>query len=138
MIDAAAEEVMEVLLDFEAYPDWSDIKSTKVLERDSRGRAKEVAFEIKAPVIGDVRYTLRYRYAARNGGLSWTTKESEGGIKDISGEYELEETDDDRTKVTYRMALELSMKVPGFLRKQGERQIVKQALDGLKKRTERR
>ena len=136
-IAAPAADVMEVIADFESYPEWLDMKSTKVLKRDKQGRGKEVAFEIKAPVIGDVRYTLSYTYAARNGGCSWTTKEIEGGIRDIEGEYVLEELDEDETKVTYRMSLDLEMKVPGFLRKQGERQIVKQALDGLKKRVER-
>jgi carbon monoxide dehydrogenase subunit G len=135
-VDATPEEVMEVLLDFEAYPQWSDIRSTTVVKQDSKGRGKEVAFEIKAPMIGDVSYTLTYTYARANGGLSWTTKEIEGGIRDIEGEYELEELEDGTTRVTYRMAIELAMKVPGFLRKQGEKQIVKQALEGLKKRVE--
>ncbi len=128
---------MEVIADYESYPEWLDIRSTKVLKRDRQGRGSEVAFEIKAPMIGDVSYTLKYSYAARNGGCSWTTKEIEGGIRDIEGEYVLEELDEDETRVTYRMSLDLEMKVPGFLRKQGEKQIVKQALDGLKKRVER-
>lgn len=136
-VAASAEDVMEVITDFESYPEWLDVRSTKVLKRDTQGRGKEVAFELKAPVVGDVTYTLEYSYAPRNGGCSWTTKEIEGGIKDIQGEYELEELDADETRVTYRMSIELGMKIPGFLRKQGEKQIVKQALENLKKRVER-
>ena len=135
-VAAPAEDVMEVILDVESYPEWSDIKSATVLKKDSQGRAKEASFEIKAPVIGDVKYTLSYSYTAKNAGVSWTTKEIEGGIKDIKGEYEVEALGDDETKVTYRSSIDLAIPVPGFLRKQGEKQVVKQALDGLKKRVE--
>ncbi len=122
--------------DFEAYPEWNDIKTAKIEKKDSSGRASEVTMEVKAPFIGDVRYTLAYKYRADNGGVSWTSKEIEGGIKDIKGEYELDELDDEETKVTYRMSIELKMKVPGFVRRQGEKQIVDGALKGLKKRVE--
>jgi len=135
-IKAPAEDVMAVIEDFEAYPEWNDIRSVKILNKDSKGRASEVEMQVKAPVIGDVRYVLKYSYKASNGGVSWTTKEIEGGIKDIKGEYELEELDEDETKVTYRMTIDLKMKVPGFVRRQGEKQIVDGALKGLKKRVE--
>jgi len=135
-IAASAEDVMAVIEDFEAYPEWNDIKTAKIEKKDSSGRASEVTMEVKAPFIGDVRYTLAYKYRADNGGVSWTSKEIEGGIKDIKGEYELDELDDEETKVTYRMSIELKMKVPGFVRRQGEKQIVDGALKGLKKRVE--
>jgi uncharacterized membrane protein len=135
-INASAEDVMAVIEDFEAYPTWNDLKSVKVLKKDSQGRGSEVEMEVKAPVIGEVRYVLAYSYKADNGGVSWTSKEIEGGIKDIRGEYELEELDADETKVTYRMAIDLKMKVPGFVRRQGEKSIVDGALKGLKKAVE--
>ena len=135
-IEAAASDVMDVILDYESYPKWNDIESVKVLKKDSKGRGSEVQMHVKAPVIGEVTYTLTYSYKAGDGGLSWTTKEIEGGIKDIKGEYALDELDEDETKVTYRMSLDLKMKVPGFIRKQGEKQIVDGALKGLKKRVE--
>ena len=135
-ISASAGDVMAVIEDFESYPEWNDIKSARVMATDSQGRASEVEMQVKAPVIGDVRYVLAYIYKPSNGGVSWTTKEIEGGIKDIKGEYELDELDARETKVTYRMAIDLKMKVPGFIRKQGERQIVDGALKGLKKRVE--
>jgi uncharacterized membrane protein len=136
-IKASAEDVMAVIEDYEAYPKWNELKSVKVLKKDSQGRGSEVEMEAKAPVIGDVRYVLKYSYKASNGGVSWTTKEIEGGIKDIKGEYELEELDEDETKVTYRMTIDLKMKVPGFVRRQGEKTIVDGALKGLKKRVEK-
>jgi len=136
-IKASAEDVMAVIEAYEAYPEWNDLKSVKVVSKDSQGRGSEVEMAAKAPVLGDVRYVLKYQYKADNGGVSWTTKEIlEGGIKDITGEYDLEELDDEETKVTYRMAIDIKMKVPGFIRRQGEKTIVDGALKGLKKRVE--
>jgi hypothetical protein len=136
-INASAEDVMEVILDYESYPEWNDLKTVSVLSTDSQGRGAEVEMSAKAPVLGDVKYVLKYSYKADDGGVSWTTKEIvEGGIKDITGEYVLEELDDEETKVTYRMAIDLKMKVPGFIRRQGEKTIVDGALKGLKKRVE--
>lgn len=134
-VDASAAEIMEVITDFDSYPEWSDVKSAKVLKRSRGGRPVEVAYEIAAPVIGEARYTLAYEYDGDDG-VSWTTREIEGKIRDIQGEYVLEELDEDETRVTYRLGVELGISVPGFLRKQGEKQIIKTALEGLKRRVE--
>ena len=87
-VDASAADIMEVLQDFEAYPDWTDVKKTEVVKKDSKGRATEVAYEVSQFGI-TAKYTLAYKYSAGDGGLTWTTKSvEEGPIKDISGEYE--------------------------------------------------
>jgi hypothetical protein len=136
-INASAGDVMAVIEDYEAYPEWNDLRSVEIRSTDSQGRGSEVEMAAKAPVLGDVKYVLKYEYKPDNGGVSWTTKEIvEGGIKDITGEYDLEELDEAETKVTYRMAIDLKMKVPGFIRRQGEKTIVDGALKGLKKRVE--
>jgi len=41
-IKASAEDVMAVIEDFEAYPEWNDIKSAKIVAKDSDGRASDV------------------------------------------------------------------------------------------------
>src|SRR5437879_2253941 len=136
-VDASAAEIMEVLQDFEAYPDWTDVKKTEEVKKDSKGRATEVAYEVSQFGI-TAKYTLAYKYSAGDGGLTWTTKSvEEGPIKDISGEYVLEELDEDETEVTYRMTLDLSTKLPGILMKRVEKMIIRNALDGLKKRVEK-
>jgi ribosome-associated toxin RatA of RatAB toxin-antitoxin module len=135
-IDASAADIMEVLSDFEAYPTWTDVKKTKVEKTDKQGRATEVHYEVSQFGI-TAKYTLAYKYTAGDGGLTWTTKSvDEGPIKDIEGEYVLEELDEDETEVTYRMTLELKTKLPGILMKRGEKMIIRNALDGLKKRVE--
>jgi Polyketide cyclase / dehydrase and lipid transport len=136
-IEAAAADIMEVIADFDSYPDWSDVTTATVLARGSDGRATDVAFELSAPLIGDVRYTLAYEFDGDDG-VTWTTKVIEGKIRDIQGEYVLDELDEKETRVTYRLSVELGIIVPGFLRKQGEKQVIKSALEGLKRQVESR
>lgn len=134
-IEASPGEIMEVITDFDAYPDWAEgIRSAEVADRDGEGRPTEVAFGFSAMGL-DATYTLRYEYQGETG-IRWTTKEASGAVKDIQGEYRLEGLDGD-TEVTYRLAVEPAIKVPGFLRRRAERQALQAGLDGLKKRVER-
>jgi carbon monoxide dehydrogenase subunit G len=136
-IDATPEEVLDVITDFEAYPQWAQgVKTAEVKKTDSQDRPSEVFMEV-GQMGFNASYTLTYKYKANNGGLSWTSKDATGALKSLKGEYDLEETDDG-THVTYRMTAELGMKVPGMVRKQAERMIVGTALNGLKKRVEGR
>ena len=52
LIEAPLEDVMEVIEDYEAYPEWADVKRVEVRERGEGGRATEVAFEVDVPVLG--------------------------------------------------------------------------------------
>jgi ribosome-associated toxin RatA of RatAB toxin-antitoxin module len=133
-IDATPADVMAVLTDFEAYPKWAGIKKVEVRRKDSKGRATEAHMEVSQMGF-EAKYTLSYTYKAKDGGMSWTTKEAAGAVKDIEGEYDLA-ADGDKTKVTYHMAIEPAVKLPGFIKKQVEKQIVNTALSGLKKRVE--
>jgi ribosome-associated toxin RatA of RatAB toxin-antitoxin module len=133
-IGASPEEIMEVITDFDAYPEWAGVKTTKILKKDSKGRPSEVAMEVSQMGF-EAKYTLAYTYAAKNGGASWTTKEASGVLKDISGQYALE-PEGETTKVTYHLTLELGISLPGFMRRQAEKQVVNTALGGLKKQVE--
>ena len=113
VIEAPLEDVMEVIEDYESYPEWSEVQTVDVRQRGEGGRAYEVAYEVDVPVLGKAAYTLAYVYAPGDTGLSWTTKEARGAIRDIRGEYLLNEVTDDTTKVTYRLAVELGVLVPG-------------------------
>jgi carbon monoxide dehydrogenase subunit G len=136
VIDAPLEDVMEVIEDYEAYPEWADVNSVAVRQRGEGGRATEVAFEVDVPVLGKAAYTLAYQYAPGDTGLSWVTKEARGAVRDIRGEYLLNEFDDETTKVTYRLAVELGVLVPGFLRTEGAKRVIENALEKLKRRVE--
>jgi carbon monoxide dehydrogenase subunit G len=136
LIEAPLEDVMEVIEDYEAYPEWADVTSVEVKQRGEGGRATEVAFEVDVPVLGKAAYTLAYRYAQGDTGLSWSTKEARGAIRDVRGEYLLNELGEGETKVIYRLAVELGVLVPGFLRTEGAKRVIENALEKLKRRVE--
>jgi hypothetical protein len=136
VIEASAAEIMDVLTEYEAYPEWADVKSASVLERGEGGLAKRVAFQVDVPLLGKASYTLAYRYAPADAGLSWVTTEARGSVSNISGEYLLTEIDDRETKVVYRLNVELGVLLPGFVRTQGAKRVIENALEGLKRRVE--
>jgi carbon monoxide dehydrogenase subunit G len=134
-IDADPGEIMAAIADFEAYPEWVDgIRSAEVRKRGDDGRPTEVAFDFSAMGFSAT-YTLRYEYQAEDRGVRWTTVEASGAVKDITGSYELEPRGGD-TEVTYRLAVELGVPVPGFLKRRADRTAINTALEGLKKRVE--
>ena len=53
-----------------------------------------------------------------------------------AGEYLLDEVERDVTKVTYRLAVDLGALVPGFLRTEGAKRVIENALERLKRRVE--
>lgn len=134
-VEAAGAEIFEVTTDFEAYPDWnSNIKNVEIKETDAEGRATSVWFEVDAKVKV-VTYTLSYDYSNAPESFSW---DLEGGdVKELSGSYSFDEFDD-VTEVTYETAIDPGFPLPGFLKRQAEKQIVKGALEDLKKRVESR
>ena len=85
VIAASAAEIMDVLTNFEAYPEWAEVTSVRVLERGDGGLGTKVAFEVEVPVLGRASYTLAYRYAPGDGGMSWVSTEARGAVSDISG-----------------------------------------------------
>jgi carbon monoxide dehydrogenase subunit G len=134
-IDATPAEVMAVIKDYDAYPEWAEgVKSATVVKKDAKGRPAEVAFDVSQMGVSAT-YTLTYSYRAGDGGLSWTTKSASGMVKDITGEYVLEPSDGG-TKVTYRTAIEAAIPLMGFMKRQAEKIIIGTALEGLKKRVE--
>ena len=52
------------------------------------------------------------------------------------GEYLLDEVSDSETKVTYRLAVEIGVLVPGFVRTEGAKRVIENALERLKRRVE--
>jgi len=136
VVEASGAEIMDVLTDFEAYPDWAEVKSVSVLERGEGELGTKVAFEVEVPVLGKASYTLAYRYAPGDGGMSWVSTEARGAVSNIAGEYLLTEIDDAETKVIYRLSVDLGVLLPGFVRTQGEKRVIENALEGLKRRVE--
>ena len=131
---ATPAEVMAVIADFDAYPDWvGNLEEVEVLASDRRGRGTRVAFRLRTP-MGEQAYTLAYRYQAGDAGMSWTYVE--GTLEDLAGAYTLEPTGDGTTRVTYRLEVAIGVPLPGLVKRQAARQIVRSALSDLKRRVE--
>lgn len=134
-VDADAARVLDVLCDFEAYPQWArSVKDARIVERDSEGRAAKVEFRVAPGPLPEVRYVLRYTYA--DDGIAWDYVE--GDLKDVRGSYALDETDG-RTRVTYHLAIDPGkLPLPGFVKARAAREITRVALKELKRRVETR
>jgi uncharacterized membrane protein len=132
-IGATAQEIFDVAADFETYPDWNaNIKNVEIKEADEEGYATQVWFEVDAKVR-TVRYTLSYDYSNAPESFSWDLVD--GDVKELNGSYAFDEFDD-VTEVTYELRIEPGFPLPGFMKRQAERQIMKGALEDLKKRVE--
>ena len=133
VIDATPAEVMAVIADFPAYPEWAQgMKQAEVVEAGADGRADRVHFELEATPIKDS-YTLAYDW---NGDSSVTWELVEGKmLKAMEGAYVLRPAGAG-TEVTYRLAVDLSIPMIGMLRRKDEKVIIDTALKGLKKRVE--
>jgi uncharacterized membrane protein len=133
VVDAPAAAVMSVIADFAAYPEWAQgMKSAEVLETGADGRATRVYFELEAAPIKDA-YTLSYAWRGDEQ-VTWQLVEGKM-LKGMDGAYVLR-ADGDRTEVTYRLAVDLSIPMIGMLRRKAEKVIIDTALKGLKKRVE--
>ncbi|MDQ3877510.1 MAG: SRPBCC family protein [Actinomycetota bacterium] len=134
-VEAPVDAIFEVATDFAHYPDWNpDIKEVEIKETDAEGRAVRVWFKVDARVK-TVTYTLGYDYSDAPERFSWHL--IEGDVKELSGSYAFDEFDD-VTEVQYETSIDPGFKLPGFLKRQAEKQIVRGALNDLKKRVESR
>jgi hypothetical protein len=132
-IEAARERCFEELLAYETFPEWqSAVKSAEVRSRDEEGRGRDVEFTIDAKVR-TVRYVLRYSYEPP-GWIGW--EYVEGDVKDVSGEFVLEQADDGVTLATYQLSLDAGVWLPGPIQKVLRDSVMKGALEDLRKRVE--
>ncbi|HYY44479.1 MAG TPA: SRPBCC family protein [Actinomycetota bacterium] len=132
-IDAAPQRVCDVAADIESYPSWQpDIKDLEVRETDEEGRAARVWMRVDARVRV-VSYTLEYDYSRAPQSFSW--KLVDGDLKSLEGSYTFEEMNGG-TQVSYELSIDPGFRIPGMLKRQAERHIVKSALQGLKRRVE--
>jgi ribosome-associated toxin RatA of RatAB toxin-antitoxin module len=133
-IAADAGAVMNVIADFEKYPEWaSGVKKTEILERDSDGRGKKVRFEVSMMGLSGW-YVLTYTFEPDDKGISWTFVEG-SPIKNLEGEYSLG-GEKGSTHVVYRASVEPGIPMIGFMKRKMEQQVIDIALKGLKKRVE--
>jgi len=133
-VSAEPQFVYEVALDLERYPEWAGgVKSVAVTGEDDRGRPTTADFVVDG-MIKEISYTLDYTHDMENG-FAWAAIPN-ADIKALEGRYEFNELEEGGTEVVYALRVDPAFTVPGFLRRQAEKQIVGTALRGLKQRAE--
>jgi carbon monoxide dehydrogenase subunit G len=131
-IAAAPAAVLDVIADFPTYPEWADsITSAKVLTHDDEGRPEQVRFTLDAGPIKDT-YVLAYDWV--DDGVTWdlVSGQMQRGQR---GRYRLEGSGQETT-VTYTLAVDLAVPMPGLIKRRAEKKIMDTALTGLKRRVE--
>jgi ribosome-associated toxin RatA of RatAB toxin-antitoxin module len=133
VVGGTPEQCYDALLDYESFPEWQRaVKAVEVVTRDPKGRGEEVEFEIDAKVR-TIRYRLRYSYEPPHR-IGWDYVE--GDVKDVDGQFVLEDLGDGTTLATYALALDPGVWLPGPLQKVLRDQVMKGSVEDLKKRVE--
>jgi ribosome-associated toxin RatA of RatAB toxin-antitoxin module len=133
VVEAPAADVMAVIADFPAYPEWvSAAKQVEVLESGEDGRARRVHFVLDAGAVKDD-YVLDYTWDGDRR-VTWTLVQGQMQ-KRQDGSYTLAENGG-RTEVTYSITIDLSIPMLGMIKRRAEKVILDTALKELKKRVE--
>src|SRR6266540_316429 len=133
VVNATPKEIMAVIADFAAYPEWADsMRETEVLSTDEAGRPKQVRFKVDAGAISD-EYALDYTWSRNE--VTWTLVRAKM-VKGMDGAYVLHDLGAEGTEGTYRLAVDVAIPMIGMLKRKAEKVIIDTALKGLKKRVE--
>ncbi|HEY2549669.1 MAG TPA: SRPBCC family protein [Streptosporangiaceae bacterium] len=127
-----AAEIMSVIADFPAYPQWAGVQSAEVLATGQDGRASRVRFGLDAGVIKD-RYVLGYQWDGDTQ-VHWDLAEPGSVISEMSGAYLLAGQGEAGTKVTFELAVGVRIPMIGMLKRRAEKIIIDTALNGLRSR----
>ena len=128
-IDATPEQVLAVIKDLEAYPDWAGGISKVTVDEPGPARA---TFQMSQSGMSD-EYTLDYEWKAD--GVSWSLHGSSKMMRSQKGSYQLSDKGG-KTDVTYLLTLDLKIPMIGLMKRKAEKMIIDTALKDLKKRVE--
>jgi hypothetical protein len=135
-IAAPVADVMSVIADFEAYPDWNDeVKLVEVLTvYEDTEQPAEVRFLLDAGAIKDD-YVLEYEWVS-DVELRWHLVKGDM-LKAMDGVYRLAPAaGGTETEVSYRLAVDVKIPMIGMIKRKAEKVIIDRALKGLKVRVE--
>lgn len=137
-IAAEPTTVLDIIADFEVYPEWADqVKKATVLSEDDLGWAEQVEFKLDAAPIRDT-YVLAYDWDVTEEGtgeVRWNLVRSDL-LKALDGVYRLTAGRQGGTEVTYTLSVDVKLPLIGALRRKAEQTIIDTALRGLKARAE--
>lgn len=134
-IKAAKADIMAVIADLEAYPDWaSGIREFTVQETGPDGRALRGRLTFDGGPFSDT-VGLAYTWDGDDR-VSWELVEKGAVVTGLHGTYSLAEAGG-ATEVTYELAVDVRVPMIGMVKRKGEKRIIDSALKGLKRRVER-
>jgi carbon monoxide dehydrogenase subunit G len=134
-INATPAEIVDVIADFDSYPEWAGyIKTVEVVSTGADGRPERVHFVLDAGVV-KADYTLRYEWDEDedHARVSWTL--DSGSLKKNDGSYDITATDN-ASEVEYSLAVDLGVPMLGMFKRKAEKVIMDTALKELKVRVE--
>jgi ribosome-associated toxin RatA of RatAB toxin-antitoxin module len=130
VIEASPKEILDVVADVEAMPEWSSIhQSAEVLERDARGRPRRARMKVRTAGVTD---EIVLAYTWRDDGVTWT-QESGKASRNQEGGYTLT-PQGDKTRTKFDLELDPLVPLPGFVIKRAMKGIMELNTDGLGKR----
>lgn len=143
VVAAPPAEVFEIIADIERYPEWAEgIVAARVLDEDlgEDELPTSAEFRLRSGPL-DETYRVDYTWELADdatGVVSWQLT-SGTALTALTGSYTLAAADGatPSTRVVYRLEVGLRIPLPGPLRRQAERTIVRSALDGLARRAAR-
>ncbi|KUI32870.1 cyclase [Mycobacterium sp. IS-1742] len=130
VIEAPVDEILPIMLDLEALPEWSAAhRSSEVLERDEQGRPIRSRATVTTVGITDVQeIALTYH----DDGYGWTL---------VSSTYQRSQEaryrlipEGDRTRVRFEVTVDPVMPMPGFMLRRAAKGVLDTATVGLRKR----
>jgi ribosome-associated toxin RatA of RatAB toxin-antitoxin module len=129
VIEASPEEILDIIADVEATPDWSpQYQRAEILEMGDDGRPRRVKMTVKTAGITD---EMEIQYTWSDDKVSWTLIKA-GALKKQDASYTLT-PDGDKTKVRFDIAIDLSIPMPGFVLKRALKGGTESATEGLRK-----
>jgi ribosome-associated toxin RatA of RatAB toxin-antitoxin module len=129
VIEASPEEILDVIADVEATPQWSpQYQSAEILEMGDDGRPRRVKMKIKTAGVTD-EMEIEYTWSADK--VSWTLVKA-GALKMQDASYTLT-ADGDKTRVRFDITIDLSIPLPGFVLKRAMKGGSESATEGLRK-----
>jgi uncharacterized membrane protein len=132
-INAPLDDVLAVIADVEAYPEWTgQIKRASVVEPGEAGRPKQARFVMDAGVFKD-EYELEYDWSDTK--VSWELVGRSSVQKSQKGSYTLVDKGGS-TEVTYHLSVDIAVPMLGMFKRKAEKMIMDSALKELKKRVE--
>ncbi|ORA85027.1 SRPBCC family protein [Mycobacterium malmoense] len=130
VIEAGPEEILDVIADFEAMPEWSDPhQSAEVLETGDDGRPSKVKMKVKTAGITDEQVVA---YTWSDNAVSWTLVSS-AQQRSQDGKYTLV-PQGQATLVKFEISVDPNVPLPGFVLKRAIKGTIDTATAALRKR----